>query len=76
MTDYCILAVSEDTFTNDKNEKFECRYIVAKRSDNVKPLVFKCTKEAYNDAKRYINKHCNAAFDEKGRINGLMLVSE
>lgn len=74
MTDYLILAVSEDTFTNDANEKYACRYIVAKRSDNVKPLVFKCTESAFNDSAKLTGIHCNFSFDEKGRVNGVAAI--
>lgn len=76
MTDYLVLAVSSDVFVSDKGESFDCRYIVAKRSDNVKPMVFKCTESVLNEGSKLINKHCNFSFDEKGRVNGIAEVKQ
>lgn len=71
MTDFLVLATSSDVFTNEKGESFECRYIIVKKQDNVKPQIYKCTKDALESASKLRGKHCLFSFDEKQRVNGV-----
>lgn len=71
MTDFLVLATSSDVFTNVKGESFDCRYIIVKKADNVKPQIYKCTKDALETASKLRGKHCLFSFDEKQRVNGV-----
>lgn len=71
MTEYLLLAFSSDKFTNDKGETFDCRYLVIKKSDNVKPTIYKCTADVFEKSKNICGKYVNLAFDERCRINGI-----
>lgn len=76
MTEYLLLAFSADVYTNDKGEKYDCRYLVIKKDDNVKPMVYKCAETAFNEAKQLTGCRVNLTFDERGRINGIKAVSK
>lgn len=71
MTEFLILATSTDVWTNDKGESFDCRYIVAKKPDYVKPQIYKCSADALKIATNLRGKKCYLSFDERKRINGL-----
>lgn len=72
---YMVLATSEDKFTAEKGDNagqtYDCRYIVIKKTDNVKPIPYKATESALNSAKKLRDKEVLLAFDEHGRINGI-----
>lgn len=72
---YKVLAVSCDTFvaTYGKNAgtSYQCRYCVIKKSDNVKPIAYKCTESVLATASKLIGKNVLLSFDEKCRINGI-----
>lgn len=74
-TKYRVLAVSCDTFVategNNAGKSYECRYCVIKKSDNVKPIPFKCTESVLSTASKLIGKNVLLSFDEHSRINGI-----
>lgn len=71
MDEYLILAVSADVWTNDKGENFDCRYIIAKKDSNVKPIVFKTNEKGFNSAKKLIGKKVYMSFNERGTITAV-----
>lgn len=71
MTEFLILATSVDVWHNEKGEAIDCRYIVVKKSDNVKPQVYKASSDAVKIAVNLRGKKCYLSFDERQRINGL-----
>lgn len=71
MTEFLILATSSDVWTNEKGEKYDCRYIIVKKPDNVKPQIYKASADALKTASNLRGKKCYLAFDERQRINGL-----
>lgn len=74
-TKYRVLAVSCDTFVatqgNNAGKSYECRYCVIKKSDNVKPISYKCTESVLATASKLIGKNVLLSFDEHCRINGI-----
>lgn len=76
MPEYLLLAFSADVWKNDKGESFDCRYLIIKKTDNVKPMVYKCTADAFEQSKNYCGKRVNLSFDERTRINGVSPVEK
>lgn len=72
---YRVLAVSCDTFVategNNAGKSYVCRYCVIKKSDNVKPITYKCTESVLVTASELIGKNVLLSFDESCRIKGI-----